>query len=182
MHARSTALVPVIAALALLLAACGPGAPAPTPSLTPADPSAAPSIVPDPIETAVGADSGAIPADMSANIIDAMNSGNTAALEGYLAPTVHITYAASEYEGDVSDHVLIVNDLTDLTSPTATWDFGLPASVVEGYAAFGYPAYADDFPPGAFVGRSSDNKVVSFVIANGLITRILLALDESALS
>jgi hypothetical protein len=181
MSARSIALIPAIAALALLLTACGPGSD-PEPSLTPADASETPSAVPTPIETPVESDPDAIPADMRANIIDAMNSGNTAALDGYLAASVHITYAASEYEGDVSDHVLIVNDLTEVTSPTATWDFDLPASVVEGYAAFGYPAYADDFPAGALVGRSSEDKVVSFVVADGLITRILLALDESALS
>jgi hypothetical protein len=179
MPARSIALIPVVAALALLLAACGGGAPDESPSLSPADESASPSIAPDPVETAVGTDPDAIPAEMRANIIDAMNSGNTAALDGYLAATVHITYAASEYEGDVSDHVLIVNDLTDVTSSTATWDFDLPASVIADYGA--NPTYVDDFPAGALVGRSTESKVVSFVIEEGLITRILIALDESAL-
>jgi len=120
---------------------------------------------------------------MRANIVDAMNSGNTAAIEGYLAPTVHLTYAASENEGDVSNHAIVIYDLTDFTAGFPTWDFNLPASLVDQYAndPDTYPSYADDFPPGALVGKASNNKVISFVISGGLITRIFFASDEYVL-
>jgi hypothetical protein len=118
---------------------------------------------------------------MRENIVDAVSSGNTAALDGYLAPSVHITYCASEYEGDVTDHDLVIYDISQETSPSATWDFDLPTSVVTGYHDSS-PSYYDDFPPGAIVGLSSENKVLSFAIAGELITRVFICVDAAALS
>jgi hypothetical protein len=181
---RHTAAVPALIAALVLLSACTPGTPDDddTPSASPSI-SATPSASPTPDPT-VGPTTDPVPADMKANIVDAMNSGNTAALEGYLAPTVHITYAATEDEGDVSDPVLIINNLTNFVDGFPTWDFNLPASLVDQYAndPDTYPSYADDFPPGAFVGKASNDKVISFVISGGQITRIFFAVDEYVLT
>jgi hypothetical protein len=168
--------VPRLTVLALptaLLAGCAPGEPDP-------------ALTDDPV---VSPPASAAPApepevDLRANIADALNSGNTAALEGYLAPSVHVTYAASESEGDVSDHALVIQNITALTGPGITWDFDLPASVLDDYAnnPGHYPSYVDDFPEGAVVGRSSDGKVVSFALDGAQITRVFIALDEFALT
>jgi hypothetical protein len=165
----------MLAALALLLTACG----TPAPDATDASaPSATAEATPEPTPTT---DAGA---ELRANIVDAMNSGNTAALEGYLAPSVHITYAASEYEGDVTDHALVIQNLTEFTGPGITWDFDLPAETIDDYAnnPGHYPSYVDDFPEGALVGRSSDARVLSFAIDGDRITRILFCNDEFALT
>jgi hypothetical protein len=178
---RTAAAVPVLV-LALALSACTPGTTPPTASPSPTvSASESPTPSPEPTETA--GTGTVIPAEMRANIVDAMNSGNTAAIEGYLAPVVHITYAASENEGDVSDHTLVINNLTDFVAGFPTWDFDLPASLVDQYAndPDTFPSYADDFPPGALVGKASNDKVISFVIADGEITRIFFAIDEFVL-
>ncbi len=181
-------LLPALALATVLLAGCAPGTPAPatpepsttsTPSPTPAE--ADETDGPDPIDDAAAE---AADAEMRANIVDAMSSGNTAALDGYLAGTVYMKYAASEVAGDVSDHVRIINNLSAVTSPTAVWDFNLPASVVENYRnnSGSAGAYVEDFPEGALVGRSSEDKVISFTIVGGLITRIFIANTEYALT
>jgi hypothetical protein len=178
---RTAAAVPVLV-LALALSACTPGTTPPTASPSPTvTESESPAPTPEPTETA-GTGTG-IPAELRANIIDAMNSGNTAAIEGYLAPVVHITYAATENEGDVSDPMIVIADLTDFVSGFPTWDFDLPASLVDQYAndPDTFPSYADDFPPGALVGKASNDKVISFVVSGGKITRIFFAIDEFVL-
>jgi hypothetical protein len=172
------AFVPVLALSVALLAGCTPGTPddsitdSPSPTFT-----ATP--VPDPVETAVPDDGDE---ELRANIADAMNSGNTAALEGYLADTVHITYAASENEGDVSDHSLVIDNLTRATGPGVTWDFDLPASLIDDYRnnPGSGGSYVDDFPDGAIVGKSSEDYVLSFAVEDGTITRILFG-DEYSL-
>jgi hypothetical protein len=175
------ALAAGLAAAALALAACTPGSPEDEPD-SPGPTVVLPSESPMPVEPDGG--TGASDALLRADVIDAMNSGNTAAIAGYLAASVHITYAASEYEGDATDPDVIVDNLTPLTGPGITWDFDLPAETLDNYAnnPGHYPAYADDFPEGALVGRSSERAVVSFGIDGGRITRILIALDEGALT
>jgi hypothetical protein len=175
---RTAALVPAFVVV-VALAGCAPGAPTATSSDTP-DPAVSTTTEPAPVETG-DAD---VPADLRADLVDAVGSGNTAALEGYLAPSVHVTYCASEAEGDVTDHALVVDNISGITSPSATWDFDLPASKLDTYAndPGHYPSYADDFPAGAIVGLSSENKVISFVVADDLITRVFLCTDEYALT
>lgn len=168
--------VPGLALTVGLLAGCTPDAPTP-PTPTP-DASSSTTPVPEPTETAAG---DAVDPAMRANIVDAISSGNTAALEGYFAPSVHVTYAASEYEGDVTDHLLLINDLSDVTSLTAVWDFALPDSQIATYRNSAGGSYTEDFPAGAIVGRSSDDKVISLVVSGGLITRILISNAEAAL-
>jgi hypothetical protein len=182
---RATALLalPALALTVSLLTGCTPGTPTPaTPD--PDESSSSSTPTPDPTDDTEGGDGGEVDATIRANIVDAVSSGNTAALEGYFAPTVHVTYAASEDEGDVSDHGLLVMNISNATSPTAVWDFDLPASVIAAYrdSPGSAGAYIDDFPEGAIVGRSSEDKVISFVVADGLITRFLIANSEFALT
>ncbi|MEZ5190919.1 MAG: hypothetical protein R2717_08865 [Schumannella sp.] len=179
--ASLVALTAGLVAAGLALAACTPGVPSSDPA-SPTPTVVVPSDTPLPVETDGG--TGASDAELRANVVDAMSSGNTAAIEGYLASSVHITYAASEYEGDVTDPALIIQNLTALTGPGITWDFNLPAATLDNYAnnPGHYPAYSDDFPEGALVGRSSDRAVVSFAIDGGQITRVFIALDEGALT
>ena len=95
---RPTALLvlPALTLAGALLAGCAPGTPTPaTPDPDASTSSSTPT--PEPTETEDATDdAAAADAAMRANIIDAVSSGNTAALDGYFAPTVHVTYAASE--------------------------------------------------------------------------------------
>jgi len=161
------------------LTGCAPGTPVADPTSTLSPVSATPTpdaTIPTAPEPEV------IPAEMKANIVDAMNSGNTAAIDGYLAPSVFIIYAASENAGDVTDHRIIVDDLTNATADGVTWDFDLPASLIENYrnnpgAGGSYTPY---FPQNALVGKSSADFVLSFTVEGGLITTILFG-DEYSL-
>jgi hypothetical protein len=176
---RTAVLLSAVALSGVLLAGCG-GAPGAGSSPEPTATATTPSPEPTPVETAEP-DPDAVAAAMRADIDDAMNSGNTAALEGYLAASVHVTYCASEYEGDVTDHGLVIQNITDVTSTGATWDFDLPASVVQGYHDSS-EAYYDDFPAGAVVGLSSEDQVISFAVTGAEITRVFICLDAFALS
>ncbi|HWM34936.1 MAG TPA: hypothetical protein VNR36_11930 [Pseudolysinimonas sp.] len=167
----------VLTLAAGLLAGCAPGTPDASATddpvvVAPETPTAEPEETVDP------------EVELRATVIDAVSSGNTAALEGSLAPSVHLTYCASEAEGDVTDHALVVNNISEVTAPSATWDFDLPASKLDTYANHPghYPSYADDFPAGAIVGLSSEHKVISFVVEGALITRVFICLDEYALT
>lgn len=172
--------IPVLVLAAVLLTGCAPGTPGASgtgaPSASPTtttsvSPSSAPSESPD-----------GIPADLRETVVDAMNSGNTAAIEGYLAPSVYIVYAASEYAGDVTDHGVVVDDLSASTADGVTWDFDLPADLIDKYRSNpgAGDAYAPYFPENALVGKSSADRVLSFTVEGGLITTILFA-DEYSL-
>jgi hypothetical protein len=173
-------IIPVLVLAAVLLTGCAPGTPGASgtgsPSVAPSasasgSPTSGPTESPD-----------AIPADLRETVVDAMNSGNTAAIEGYLAPSVFIIYAASEYSGDVTDHALIVDDLSASTADGVTWDFDLPADLIDKYRSNpgAGEAYAPYFPENALVGKSSADRVLSFTVEGGLITAILFA-DEYSL-
>jgi hypothetical protein len=178
-------LMLIVFSLALALSACVPGDPTPAGTRTATSVIETDSPVPTPTSTQTDEPVvDTIPADMLANIHDAVSSGNSAALEGYLAPSVHVTYAASEAEGDVTNPTIVLDDLAAVTSPTATWDWTLPAATIDNYRnnPGSSGAYVDDFPEGAVVGRSSEARVVSIVVADGLITRVFIANDEYALT
>jgi len=178
--------LPALAITAALLAGCAPAAHAPetagpshsaTPSAEPTDEAAV-----DTDDTDDDADTDAGPAfDVRANIVDAVSSGNTAALHDLFAPTVYVSYCASEMFGDVSDHDLLVSDVSEATSPTAAWNFALSTGTLDGYRASGGGSYVADFPSGAIVGASSEDKVISFVLTGDLITRLFICNYEPAL-
>ena len=191
-HPTAPLALPALALAAVLLAGCVPGEPT---GATP-DPSESSTVTTTPTPDATDADgsdddgsgtgtgTAPIPADLRENIIASVSSANTAALYDVFAPTVHVTYAASEAEGDVSDRDLLVMNVSNATSITATWDFDLPASVIDNYRnnPGHYPSYVDDFPPGALVGLSSEDKVIPFVVIDGFITRLFISNTEYALT
>lgn len=97
-------------------------------------------------------------ADLKANIKDAISSKNYAALEGYMAASVNVVFAASEKGGPVTP-AQAVSDLDYLNSATSPWNFALPAATLASYKAGGYGKY---FGAETYVGRSANDYVVSF--------------------
>jgi len=117
-------------------------------------------------------------AEQLANMEDAIKSGNTAALEGYMAATVRVIIAASEGVGDRTPTEAI-SDLKYLDSATDPWDFALPAATLSGWGTGDYKLY---FPESALVGQSADDMVVSFTFdSDAKISGIFMAMDASSL-
>lgn len=92
------------------------------------------------------------------NIEAAITSGNTAALESYMAKKVTVILAASECCGSRTQ-AQAVADLAYIDGATDPWDFDLPQSTLDGYASGDYKQY---FPDDALVGKSANNYVISF--------------------
>ena len=112
------------------------------------------------------------------NIQAAINTMNTAALEGLMADTVTVIYAASEGLGPVTPAEAVAA-LDYFSAATAPWDWELPAAELAGYAA-GF--YSDYFPDDALVGKSSDNYLVSFSFdSSGDISTIFITGSTSIL-
>lgn len=117
-------------------------------------------------------------AALQENVAAALNTMNTAALEGYMADSVFVVYAASEYAGNRTPSEAVA-DLDYLSSATAPWDFNLDAATLASYKA-GF--YADYFGDGYLVGKSTDDYVVSFrVDADGNIDQIFIAANADLL-
>ncbi|HSE29162.1 MAG TPA: hypothetical protein VLA77_01080 [Candidatus Saccharimonadales bacterium] len=115
--------------------------------------------------------------DLQANIADAINSGNTAALEGYMADTVTVIIAASEGIGDRTP-AQAVADLDYLNSATDPWEFEPDAATIAMWDAGFYTDYFDD---NTYVGRSADGKVVVFDFDCGKISEIFMVANEDLL-
>ncbi len=115
-----------------------------------------------------------------ANIKASITSKNTAALEGYMAPTVNVVIAASEGGSGVVTSTTAVTDITGfIVDATSPWDFGLTASVLSTYSKGGYKQY---FPVNAVVGKSANKKVISFSFnSDAKISTVFLSANESLL-
>ncbi len=107
---------------------------------------------------------------MAENVAAAIDTMNTAALEGYMADSVYVIYAATEYAGDRTPAEAIA-DLDYLSGAIGTWDFNLDAATLASYAAGWYgdyftvsDVYVDEDTHPHLVGQSSDGYVVSFCI------------------
>lgn len=113
------------------------------------------------------------------NIKASITSGNTAALEGYMAPSVKVIIAASEGIGDRTP-AQAVGDVAYLNpGGTNTWDFALPAATITNYQAGSYKQY---FTSGALVGKAADGHVVSFQFdCKGKISGIFMAASADLL-
>jgi len=92
------------------------------------------------------------------NVIASITSGNTAALEGYMASSVHVVIAASSGVFDRTP-AMAVTDLQYLDSATDPWNFALSTATL---TAYGTGHYKDYFKSNSVVGKSADGKVVSF--------------------
>lgn len=125
--------------------------PAPTPTVTselvPEDDATSTSATPSPAA--------------AANIQAAIESGNTAALESYFAPTVRVILAASGGIGNRTRSEAI-GDLAYLF-PAESWDFALPEATLKAWASGDYAQY---FPTGVLVAKSNGGKVVAFTFSD----------------
>lgn len=113
------------------------------------------------------------------NVEQSISSGNTAALEGYLADKVLVIIAASEGVGTRTP-AQAVSDVTDyIKDAKEPWDFSLPAKTIAEYSSGDYAQY---FPNGALVGESADSMVISFTFnSSGKVSVIFLAADSALL-
>jgi hypothetical protein len=112
------------------------------------------------------------------NIKAAIESGNTAAIEGYMQTSVNVILAASEAYGPQTP-AQAIKDLDYLDKATKPWDFNLKAEIISDYQKGDYKQY---FPNGALVGKSANNYVVSFQFDScGKIYGIFMSADASLL-
>lgn len=112
------------------------------------------------------------------NIKASITSGNTAALEGYMASTVKVILAASEGIGDRTP-AQAISDLAYLDSGTDPWDFSLPAATLSNWQSGSYASY---FPADAVVGKSANDYFISFTFNSaGKISGIFMGMDASSL-
>lgn len=136
----------------------------------------------DALKTSTTATPTSIPTTSATNlkttIAAAINTMNTTALESYMADSVFVIYAATEYAGNRTP-AQAVADLDYLSNATPPWNFNLPATLLNGFDA-GF--YTDYFNPNSIVGMSSDDYVVSFNIdATGLIDGIFICVSSDLL-
>jgi len=114
-----------------------------------------------------------------ANIKASITSGNTAALEGYMATSVNVIIAASEGVGASTPAVAVSNITTFISDATAPWNFDIAASTLSSYGQGSYKQY---FPSTALVGKSANNKVISFGFdASTKINTVFLSSSDSLL-
>lgn len=115
------------------------------------------------------------------NIEASITSGNTAALEGYMAPSVNVIIAASEGLGMKTPTEAVSGISTFITNDPASWDydFGLSASLVGSYGKGFYGQY---FPDNAVAAKANNQKVISFSFdCNGKISTVFLAANADLL-
>lgn len=190
MTAVRAAALPAFA-LALLLAGCGGTTPGDDSSPRPTGTSTT-----EPVTDGPGADDGedgeeddapvaatpdscGLTADDYAIIRDGLQTANHTAIGGYLASSVYVTYAASEYEGEVAGNPgLVLQNLQDVSYPGVSWTFDIPASDLATWAAS--PYYAEDFTDCAIVGITSDDRGVSLTVAGGRIVREMITMSVDA--
>lgn len=164
------------AIVVLALTACTPEAVDTDDSPTTAE-SGSPT--PTPVETS---EAPVEPTGLSADDLDnleaAVNTGNTAAIEGYLSNPNTFIIAASECCGPQTP-IETIGGLDYLQSATGPWTRATDAQVASYLGGF----YVDYFPDGAFVLRSSDSDpfVISFQITGTQVTGIFISAGESLL-
>lgn len=112
------------------------------------------------------------------NIKAAITSGNTAALEGYMASNVDVVVAASEKSG-ARTPTQAITDLAYLNGSSG-WNFALDTATLNSYKS-GF--YKDYFKANSLVGKASDKKVVVFNFNDqGKINAIFMAASDELLT
>jgi hypothetical protein len=115
------------------------------------------------------------------NIQLSITSGNTAALEGYMASSVNVILAASEAYGAQTPTQAISDISQFISDDINSWDynFTLPAATLNTYKASGYAQY---FATTSIVGKATNEKVISFSFdCLGKIDTVFLSSDENLL-
>lgn len=112
------------------------------------------------------------------NIAAAISSKNTAALEGYMAPSVKVVNTAGKNVSETPTQA--VADVDFVSGGTTPWNFNLSTATLGSYKNGSYGAYFGD---GTYVGKSANNYVISFgVNASGKITTIFMAQNANLLN
>lgn len=115
------------------------------------------------------------------NIEASITSGNTAALEGYMASSVNVILAASEAYGAQTPTQAIADISSFLSDDLDSWDydFSLPAATLSAYQS---GDYADYFSGISVVGKASNDHVISFSFdCDGNIDTVFLSTIASIL-
>ena len=110
-----------------------------------------------------------------------ITSGNTAALEGYMAASVNVVLAASEGIGSKTSSQAVASISDFISKDISSWnyDFSLPASVLSSYGKGSYSQY---FPGNAVVGKAANKQVISFSFdCNAKISTVFMAASEDLL-
>lgn len=115
------------------------------------------------------------------NIKASITSGNTAALEGYMASGVNVILAASEASG-VQAPAQAISRVSDfISSDINSWDydFSLPSTTTNTYKQGSYSQY---FTDSSLVGKATNEKLISFSFnCLGKIDTVFLANDANLL-
>jgi hypothetical protein len=114
------------------------------------------------------------------SISAAITSGNTAALQGYMASSVNVIRAGTDGPTNgARTPAQAVGDVDYVKNGTAPWNFALPAATLATYQSGDYKKY---FPTTAYVGKSANNYVISFQFdSNAKINGIFMSVDASLL-
>ena len=110
-----------------------------------------------------------------------ITSGNTAALSGYMAPSVNVILAATEGVGPSTPAIAVSTISTFISNDNKSWDynFALPAATLKTYSNGGYKEY---FPDSAVVGKASNGKIIAFSFdCNGKISTVFMAVSAELL-
>jgi len=95
------------------------------------------------------------------NIKASITSGNTVALEGYMASSVNVILAATEAYGIQTASSAVSSVTTFISDDINSWDynFSLPAATLTAYEQSGYAQY---FTATSVVGLAINDQVISF--------------------
>lgn len=180
---RTSRTLPVVAIALLLgglLTACDP-TPGPEPTGTGTEtPSSSEEPTPDPSESddpepePEPEPAPSLDAADRANIRAAIESGNTAALEGYFANPVEVIIMSTECCGGLSP-VEAAAELSYVTGAPGPWNWSVPASTLAEWRTNTY--YGSLFTGDDITGVASDGTVVSFGIVGDRITTVLMGWD-----
>ena len=132
-----------------------------------------------PIRSTTSATAVVIPESLKENMAAAISSGNTAALEGYMASSVRVIIAATS-KNSTGTPTQAIADLEYLEAGTDPWNFNLSQATL---SSFENGAYGSYFGDGTYVGQSANNYVVSFGINQaGKIATIFMAQNANLLN
>lgn len=115
------------------------------------------------------------------NIKASIISGNTAALEGYMATSVNVALANSDGSSakTATQAVAAITDFISASEATWNYNFSLSATTLASYRAGGFAKY---FPTASLIGKNMNNKVISFSFdCNGKISTVFMATSEDLL-
>jgi hypothetical protein len=113
-----------------------------------------------------------VPPLLKQNVIDAVQSGNFAALDGYMADKVSYALAASSGVGTLTK-AQAIKQLEYLNSGTSPWNFNIATATLTKYKSGAYSTYLND---DVIFGASGNKYFVSFHLdSNNKIDQFFIA-------